>query len=167
MQPPSQKVRAVFDTSFWTGAHRADVIADCFDLFELVVPRAVEGEIRSVQADQPRREYPYATLFRRLRSQMYDPPDDWPGPLQQFGAGEAEAIALARHLGLRLLINEHRGAQFALRLEIVVITVADVIVALRIREVISDRAARRKLSLIEPITTGAIIADALRALDAL
>ena len=63
----SARPLAVLDTSFWTLAYRAEVAANCLDLFQIVVPRAVESEIRAIQADAPRREYPYATLFRHLR----------------------------------------------------------------------------------------------------
>ena len=158
---------AVLDTSFWTIAYRAEVAANCLDLFRIVVPRAVESEIRSVQVDAPRREYPYVTLFRHLRSQMLDPPADAPPPLSRFGPGEAEAIAIARHLGAFLLINERPAAVYARSLGLFPVTVSDVVVALRTRGVISDRAARRKLDAIEGNTTVSIIAEARRALDRL
>lgn len=88
-----------------------------------------------------------------------------PPPLPILGAGEAEAIALARRLGAVLLINERRGAQYAANLGIAVITVPAVILALRDQDLISDRAARRKLALIQPITARALIDQALTALD--
>ena len=141
--------------------------ANCLDLFEIVVPRAVEAEIRRIQAPAPRREYPYTTLFRHLRGQMSDPPTPGPDPLPIFGPGEAEAIALAAHLRVTLLINEYRGAQYADDLGVQVVTVSDVVVALRILDIISDRAARRKLALITPNTAREVIDRALRALDAL
>lgn len=90
---------SVLETSFWTSACRAEVAANCLDLFRIVAPHAVETEIRGVQAGTPNREYPYTTLFRHLRGQMLDPPADAPDPLDRFGAGEAEAITVARHLG--------------------------------------------------------------------
>jgi len=98
---------------------------------------------------------------------MSEPPSHAPEPLSTFGAGEAEAIAVAQHLRAVLLINERRGGQYAANLGIQVITVPAVIVALRAQGVISDRAARRKLALIEPITASAIIDEARRALGAL
>jgi hypothetical protein len=48
------RVLAVLDTSFWVAAYRAEVAANCLDLFEIVVPHAVEAEIRSVQVVAPR-----------------------------------------------------------------------------------------------------------------
>ena len=161
------RVLAVLDTSFWVAAYRAEVAANCLDLFQIVVPRAVEAEIRSVEAVAPRREYPYATLFRHLRGQLRDPPPEAPAALPRFGPGEAEAIALAGHLSAVLLINERRGAQYAANLGIRVASVPAVIVALRARDVIGERAARRKLALIEPITAREIVEAARRALAAL
>ena len=161
------RIPAVLETSFWIDAYRAEVVANCFDLFDVVVPRAVEAEILAVQSGTPRREYPYATLFRHLRGQMTVPPHDAPGPLSVFGAGEAEAIPLALHLGAALLVNERGAAAYAANLGLPVITVPAVVVALRDQEIISDRAARTKLDLIRPITASVMIADAIRALDAL
>ncbi|MBI2911255.1 MAG: hypothetical protein HYY05_03875 [Chloroflexi bacterium] len=168
MNPPTaRRIRAVLETSFWVAAYRAEVAANCLDLFDVVVPPAVQAELRAVQPSAPRREYPYATLFRALPSQMCDPPPESPKPLPLFGAGEAEAIALAQTVDAILLINERRGAQYAANLGIPVATVPAVIVALCAQGAISVRAARRKLALIEPITATAIIHDALRALATL
>ncbi|MGE0541606.1 MAG: hypothetical protein AB7R89_15635 [Dehalococcoidia bacterium] len=161
------RVAAVLETSFWIAAYRAEVAANCLDLFEIIVPRAVEREILAVQPSAPRREYPYATLFRHLRVQMSDPSDPAPAPLTIFGAGEAEAIPLAQHLGAALLINERRAAIYASNLAISIVTVPAVVVVLCDQQIISDRAARTKLALIEPITAPEIITDARRALDAI
>lgn len=159
--------RAVLETSFWTAAYRAEIAANCLDLFEIVVPRAVEAEICSVDPADPRREYPYTTLFRHLRGQLLDPPPQVPTPLARFGPGEAEAIALAHDLGLDLLINEHRAGGYAANLGIAVVTVPAVIVLLRAEGIISARAAARKLDLIDPITARRMIEHARRAIDAL
>jgi predicted nucleic acid-binding protein len=151
---------AVLDTSFWTIGYRAEVVANCLDLFEIVVPHAVEAEIRAVQEDVPRREYPYATLFRHLRGQMLDPPTDAPSPLSRFGAGEAEAIPLAQHLNARLLVNERPATTYARSLGIRITSVTTVILTLWLQGVISTRAARRKLDLIAGNTAPDIIAQA-------
>lgn len=45
------------------------------------------------------------------------------------------------------------------------LTVLELLVALRITDVISDRAARRKLEIIAPITSGVIVERAMVALD--
>ena len=161
------RIPAVLETSFWIAAYRAEVVANSLDLFEIVVPRAVEDEILAAPAGAPRREYPYATLFRHLRAQMTDPPSSPPEPLAIFGAGEAEAIPLARQLAIALLVNERRAATYAANLGIPTVTVPAVIVALHAQEIISDRAARTKLALIRPITAPSIIEEASRALDAL
>jgi predicted nucleic acid-binding protein len=142
------------------------VAANALDYFAIVVPRAVEAELFARQSGAPRREYPYATLFRRLRSQMQDPPADTSAPLPIFGAGEAEAIALAAQLHTVLLINEHRAVAYARSHGIAVVTVPE-FVALCVADVISARAGRRKLDLIEPITAAPIITEARRALDLL
>ena len=160
-------ITAVLETSFWLAAYRAEVVANCLDLFEIVVPHAVEAEILAVHPSAPRREYPYATLFRHLRPQMTGPPEPIPAPLPIFGPGEAEAIPIAHQLGAALLINERRAATYAANLAIPIVTVSAVIVSLRDQEVISDRAARTKLALIQLITAPQIMEDALRALDAL
>jgi predicted nucleic acid-binding protein len=157
--------RAVLETSFWTAAYFAEVAANCFDFFELIVPAAVEDEIRRPQTGSATREYPYATLFRQLRHRMIDPPPDAPRPLRLFGPGEAEAIALAESLEARLLINEYRGSQYARRAQIATVNVPEFIVTLFVRGIISDRAARRKLEIIEPITSREFISDARLVLD--
>jgi hypothetical protein len=161
----SSRPRAVLETSFWVAAYRAEVVANCFDLFEMIVPPAVEAGIRGGLPSHPHREYPYATLFRHLRQQLTDPPQLGPEPLSFFGPGEADAIALAHHLQAPLLINEWRGMQHAMRLNVKVVTVPMVIVALRVRDVISRRAALRKLDLIEPITARFILREARQTLD--
>jgi len=164
---PSDLPLGVLDTWFWTNAYRAEVVANFFELFQIVVPRAVEGEILAPQTDAPAREYPYVTLFRILRGQMIDPPANAPLPLSRFGAGEAEAIPLAQSLDAVLLINERRAAVYAESLGIALVTVPAVVVSLRLRGIISDRAARRKLELIEDNTALALLDEARRVLDRL
>lgn len=164
-----RRVRAVLETSFWTIAHRAEVAANCFDFFDMIVPGAVEEEILRRPADYPRREYPYATLFRHLRSRMVDPPEPEPRPLSVFGRGEAAAIALAQAMPddqrAVLLINERRGEAYARRAGLVVANVPDFILMLHRLAVISDRAARRKLDLIASHTAPALIDHAHAILD--
>jgi predicted nucleic acid-binding protein len=151
----------VLDTSFWVAGYRAEIVANCLDLFTIVVPTSVEAEIRSIQATAPHREYPYATLFRHLRTHMADPPVAVISPLSRFGHGEAEAIPLALHLNAALLINEHRAARYASSLNVNVVTVPAVIVALLDQDLISKRAAQRKLQVIESITASHLIDGAL------
>jgi predicted nucleic acid-binding protein len=158
------RVLAVLDTSFWVLAYRAEIAANCLDLFEIVVPKAVAQEIMAGEAGVATREYPYATLFRHLQHELRTL-DVEVSPLGSFGPGEAEAIALAAQLGAVLLINEKPGMHYARNLGVDVATVPAVIVLLRSQGVISDRAARTKLGLIAANTARTIIEDAARALD--
>ena len=160
------RVLAVLETSFWVLAYRAEIAANCLDLFNIVVPNAVAEEILAAQPGAAGREYPYATLFRHVQHQLRTP-EVQVSPLGKFGPGEAEAIALAAELKAVLLINERPGMQYARNLGLDVATVPSVIVLLRSRAVISDRAARRKLALIAPNTASSIIDEASRALDVL
>jgi predicted nucleic acid-binding protein len=162
----ADRVLAVLDTSFWVLAYRAEIAANCLDLFEIVVPKAVEEEILAGQPGVAAREYPYSTLFRHLKHELRSPTVDVT-PLSVFGRGEAEAIGLATELNAVLLINERPGLQYARNLGLDVASVPSVIVLLRSQGVISDRAARRKLGLIAPNTAAAIIDEAARALDLL
>jgi len=155
---------SVLETSFWIAAHRAEVVGNCLDFFDIMVPRAVEDEILSRQMGAPRREYPYATMFRHLRREMRDPPWPAPDPLPVFGRGEAAAIPIAQHLSAVLLMNERRATSYALARRIDVITVPAFVVALQEQDIISHRAALRKLELIESMTAPAIMAAARRSL---
>ena len=157
---PQDVPRGVLETSYWVAAHRADVAANTLDLYRIVVPPAVEAEILRPEAGHPLREFPYATLFHHLRSRMSDPPVPAPTPLPILGKGEAEAISLAQHLDVALLINERRGRRHARSLDIAVVSVPDVIVVLALRDVISHRAAHRKLDLIAPITPPDLVREA-------
>jgi hypothetical protein len=53
----------VLDTSFWVLAYRAEIAANCLDIFDIVVPDALADEILSRDSRAPTREYPYTTLF--------------------------------------------------------------------------------------------------------
>ena len=161
------RIRAVLETSFWVSAWRADVAANCLDLYDLIPPRAVEEEIAANDPRFPTGEFPYATLFRHLRDKMSDPPDPGPPPLDVFGAGEAAAIPLAAELSVPLLINESRARKYAANLGLVTITVPTTVVVLYRNRVISNMAAWRKLDLLKGNTAAEIIADAAAALTAL
>ena len=166
MTARAERVLAVLDTSFWVLAYRAEITANCLDLFDIVVPPAVEEEILASQPSAVAREYPYATLFRHLKHELRSP-TVVVTPLSIFGPGEADAIALATELKAVLLINERPGLQYARNLGLDVASVPSVIVLLRSQGVVSDRGARRKLGLISPNTSPTIIDEASRALDVL
>jgi predicted nucleic acid-binding protein len=160
------RVLAVLDTSFWVLAYRAEIAANCLDLFDIVVPTAVADEILAREAGLATREYPYATLFRHLQHELRRSEVEVER-VGLFGRGEAEAIALAAKLGAVLLINERPGAHYAQNMGLDVATVPAVIVLLRAQGVISDNAARQKLKLIAANTAPQIVQQATRALDAL
>ncbi len=154
------RVLAVLDTSFWVLAYRAEIAANCLDLFDIVVPIAVADEILAREARSPTREYPYATLFRHLQHELRTS-DIEVVPVPRFGKGEAEAIAQAARLGAVLLINERPSAHYAQNLGLDVAMVPSV----RAQGIISDNGARQKLKLIAANTAAQIIQQATRALD--
>lgn len=164
---PVGHVLAVLDTSFWVAGYRAEVVASCLNLFDIVVPEAVEAEILAVQASAPHREYPHATLFRQLRDRFHKPLASSPAPLEHFGPGEAAAIPLALALHAVLLVNEYPAGAYAANMGVQIVTVPTVIVTLRAQDIISPRAAEKKLALIEGITSPRIIEQARRALASL
>ncbi len=146
--------------------YRAEIVANSLDLFEIVVPKAVEDEITARPAGT-NLEFPYSTLFRHLRGKLQHPAGPEPAPVGHFGPGEAAAIALASHLKAYLLVNEHRARVYAVNLGIRTVTVPAAIVALCAQGVITGRAARTKLRLIEANTARQIVADAELALNEL
>jgi hypothetical protein len=158
---------AVLDTSYWVIACRADIAANCLDLFEMIAPAEVQREIETKDPLYPTGEFPYATLFRHLRDRMRDPPNPEPAPVKALHAGEAAALALAQDLGVPLLVNEVKARNFATNLGVPVITVPATIVWLYSRGVISSSAAWRKLQLIERNTADAILREAAVVLAAL
>jgi hypothetical protein len=156
----------VLETSAWVAACRAELAANLFDLFRLVVPEAVADEVSARDPAFPLREYPYATLFRHLAGRMtLVPADTAPPPLPLFGAGEAAAIARARARGAVLLVNERPAADYAANLGVAVVTVPTVVVRLHLGSVISRRAAHRKLDLLAGMTTPGYIDEARRLVD--
>lgn len=148
-------------------AWRADIAANCLDLFQMIPPKAVEKEIQEKDPLVPAGEFPYATLFRHLRDKMVDPPNPEPAPLNLFGPGEAAAIALAQQLDLALLVNEAKAMKYATNIGLTTITVPATIVVLYRHGVISNKAAWRKLELLQGNTATEIIGDAAAALSAL
>jgi hypothetical protein len=163
----AQRIKAVLETSYWVMAWRADIAANCLDLFQVVPPKAVEEEIQERDPLFPAGEFPYATLFRHLRDKMADPPNPEPKPLNLFGPGEAAAIALARDLSVALLVNEAKALKYATNIGLMAITVPATIVVLYRNGVISNKAAWRKLELLQGNTAAEIIRDAAAALSAL
>ncbi len=164
---PDPRLEAVLDTSAWAAAYVAVVAANLLDLFRLVVPAAVAEEIQERDPAFPSREYPFATLFRHLCQRMWVvPADQGPPPLPVFGRGEAAALALAQQRRLPILVNEWRAAEHAANLGLLVITIPTVVVRLHLAGVVSRRAALRKLSLVERITTPRYVDEAREIVEA-
>ena len=47
------RIPAVLDTSFWVLAYRAEIAANCLDLFDIIVPKAVAVEIMAGHDPDP------------------------------------------------------------------------------------------------------------------
>lgn len=163
----ASRIRAVVETSFWVSSWRADIAANCLDLFDMIPPRAVQEEIQENDPLFPSGEFPYATLFRHFRDKMTDPPNPEPKPLNLLGRGEAAAIPLAQLLEVPLLVNEAKAKKYATNVGLDVITVPATIVVLFHTGIISNKAAWRKLELLKGNTSPEIIGDAAAALSAL
>jgi predicted nucleic acid-binding protein len=156
----------VLDTSFWTVGFKVGLLGYAMRAFSIVVPRAVEAEIRATDARYPQRLYPDTALFDQVRDQLQDPPD--PAPLDRFGAGEAAAIALSRSLGATLLINDHGPAEVARNLGLAVVSCPGMIVVARSQELIAAHIAQAMLRMCaQHGTSPGIIQEASRLLAAL
>jgi predicted nucleic acid-binding protein len=157
----------VLDTSFWTVGFKVGLLGYAMRAFDIVVPRAVEAELRASDSRYPQRLYPDTALFDQVRDQLQDPPDPEPAPLDRFGAGEAAAIALSRSLGATLLVNDHRPAEVARNLGLAVVSCPGMIVVARSQELIAAHMAQAMLRMCaQHGTSPAIIQEASRLLAA-
>lgn len=157
----------MLDTSFWTVGFKVGILGYALGAFEIIVPAAVERELRAPDVAYPSRIYPETALYDQLRPQLLQPADLEPEPLPLFGAGEAAAIALARQTpGTILLINDARPAMHARNLGLAVVSVPSMIVIARVRELVPDHVARALLSAAERHgTSPAVVAAAASILD--
>jgi len=136
--------------------------------FSIVVPRAVEADLRATDARYSPRLYPDTALFDQVRDQLQDPPDPEPAPLDRIGAGEAAAIALSRALGATLLINDHRPAEVARNLGLAVVSCPGMIVLARSQQLIAAHMAQAMLRMCgQRGTSPGVIEEASRLLAAL
>ena len=78
--------------------YRAEVVANCLDLFQIVVPRAVEAEILAPQTGCPIARVSVRHAFSDTCVARCSIPRQRAPPLDRFGVGEAEAITLAQRL---------------------------------------------------------------------
>jgi predicted nucleic acid-binding protein len=158
----------VLDTSFWTVGFKVGLLGYAMRAFSIVVPSAVEAEIRATDARYPQRSYPDTALFDQVRDQFESPPDPEPAPFQQFGPGEAAAIALSRSLGAVLLINDRRPAELARNLGLAVVSCPGMIVVARSQQLIAAHMAQAMLRMCaQHGTAPALIQEAAGLLTAL
>jgi predicted nucleic acid-binding protein len=155
----------VLETSFWTVGHRADVLPYLFDFFEVCVPPAVRDEILAADPAHPRRVYGYAALYRLLESVGLLPIEAVASPLDRFGRGEAEALALAGEQGRWLLINDAHPFAYARQRGIETLSVPAFIGYLYERDILSLRSVEAKMELIRPLTGPHILRPAQRHID--
>jgi predicted nucleic acid-binding protein len=150
---------AVLDTSFWTVGFKVGLLGYAMRAFGIVVPRAVDAEIRVIDGRYPRRLYPDTALFDQVRHQFQDPPEPEPAPLDRFGPGEAAAIALSRSINSVLLINDRRPTELARTLGLPVVTCPGMIVVARSQELIPDHVARAMLRMCAQHGTSPALVD--------
>ncbi len=135
----------MLDTSFWTIGFKVGLLGYAMRAFGIVVPSAVEAEIRATDTRYPQRLYPDTALFEQVRDQFQSPPDPEPAPLDRFGAGEAGAIALARSMRAALLINDRRPSELARNLGLAVVSCPGMIVLSRSQQLIPPHMAHAML----------------------
>jgi predicted nucleic acid-binding protein len=158
---------AVLDTSFWAVGFKVGLLGYAMRAFGIVVPGAVEAEIRCTDARYPQRLYPDTALFDQVRDQFESPSDPEPTPLDRFGAGEAAAIAVSRSIAAALLINDRRPAEFARNLGLAVVSCPGMIVIARSQQLIADHMAQAMLRMCaQHGTAPALIEEASRVLAA-
>ena len=158
----------MLDTSFWAVGFKVGLLGYAMRTFSIVVPSAVEAEIRATDARYPQRLNPDTALFDQVRDQFQSPPDPEPGPLGRFGPGEAAAIALSQSIEATLLINDRRPGEFARNLGLAVVSCPGMIVVARSQQLISDQMAQPMLRMCaRHATAPSIIREASLVLAAL
>lgn len=135
----------MLDTSFWTIGFKVGLLGYAMRAFTIVVPRAVDTEIRAIDGRFPTRLYPDTALYEQVCDQFQTPPEPEPAPLDRFGAGEASALALASAMETLVLINDRRPATLARNLGLAVVTCPGMIVVARSQELIPDHMAQAML----------------------
>lgn len=150
----------MLDTSFWTVGFKVGLLGYAMRAFSIVVPGAVEAEIRACDARYPGRLYPDTALFEQVRDQLLAPPDPEPVPFGRFGAGEAAAIALSQQLGATLLINDRRPSEVARNLGLAVVSCPGMIVIARSQQLVPGHMAQAMLRMCAQHGTSPSIVDA-------
>jgi hypothetical protein len=124
------------------------------------VPPAVRDEILTTDLLFPRRRYGYAELYRVLEACRLLPVVEPSSVEQRFGRGEAEALALAREHGWWLLINDYQPLVQADSSGIFTVSVPAFVQTLYETGLISLASAEQKLTIVGPVTSGAILMPA-------
>jgi predicted nucleic acid-binding protein len=157
----------VLDTSFWTVAFQGQLTGYAMSYFEIVVPTAVEQEIRRGNHAQPTLRYPAQVLFEQVRPLLTDPPGQVMEVSQTYGAGECDATNVALQLGAALLINDVAALQYARTLGARIVTVPHLIVLLRAGRLITDARAPGVLDMVSRQTAAHLVKEAEVWLDRL
>lgn len=155
----------VLETSFWTGAYRAGVLADCLARYDLLVPGAVAREL-TFDPGRQSREYPSQERFREL-SVALQVPESEPAPIDYPHPGEAAAIALARERSAVLLCNDRRAGQQAAAHGVGIVTVPAFISFLCEERALTLADAHDRLHAIRAITARQFVEGAEAQLDRL
>ena len=147
-------LNASIDTSFWNIASQIGVVPYLFSFFRVYYCQSVESEIVTTNPDETPLIYPQAMLFKVMQEDgRLHRCSDPERPLSRFGAGEANAIALAQERGWILLINDYRPLQLAQSLNIQCVSVPDFCVFLYAEQKITYRAVKGYLHRLAPTTS--------------
>jgi predicted nucleic acid-binding protein len=153
------------DTSFWNIASQIGVIPYVFTFFRVHYCQSVESEIVTTDPDETPLIYPQAMLFKVMQEDGRLHRAEPERPLSQFGAGEANAIALAREREWILLINDYRPLQLAKSLNIQCVSVPDFCVFLYAEQKITYRAVKGYLHRLASTTSPKLLRSSERIAD--
>lgn len=151
---------ASLDSSFWNIAAQIGLVPYLFSYFQIYYCRAVEQEIVTTDPRETPLIYPQAMLFQLLKEDGRLHHQEPERPLNQFGVGEAHAVALAYERSWVLLINDARPLRFAQDLGIHCVAVPDWAVFLYSQRKITLAAVQGYLRRLTSTTSPALIAQA-------
>lgn len=148
---------ASLDTSFWTSATRIGIAPYLFSFFQVYYCQAVADEIIATDPMITKLIYPQAMLFRVFQEDGRVLKKEPTKPINLYGIGEANAIALALEQEWTLLINDVRPYNYAKSLGITVYSVPDFCLLLYASGKVSYRAFQTNLQKITPVTSPQLI----------
>lgn len=158
-------LNASVDTSFWNIASQVGVVPYLFTFFRVHYCQIVEAEIVTTDPGETPLIYPQAMLFKVMQEDGRLHRADPERPLSQFGAGETNAIALARERQWILLINDYRPLQLAQSLNLQCISAPDFCVFLYAEQKITYRAVKGYLRRLASTTSPKLIQSAEQVAD--